>query len=85
MSKDQTTQPTPRILIGPATEPNPPWTNKYFDCACGARFQFGCADELKELPSMDFESRRFEALPCWSCGKVNVIKIPRDEPEGYPS
>jgi len=48
VSKDETTRPAPRILIGPATEPNPPWTGLYFVCEhCGGKFQLGCADECE--------------------------------------
>jgi hypothetical protein len=96
LSKDETTQPTPRVLIGPATEPNPPWTNKHFDCAyCGAEYQLGCVDECDLITDRehiwlgkDADISGVELWftpPCWTCGERNVVTTPRFEPEGNPS
>lgn len=88
MSKDETSSPTPRVHISAETFPLPPWTGKYFDCECGARYQLGCADECKEmfLPELEFsEVRQFETPPCWTCGKINVLKIPSEESESEPA
>jgi hypothetical protein len=75
MSANETTSPAQRMNLSVAAGPNPLWTNHYFDCSyCGARYQLGCADELKErcLQVVDnFQS--YDASPCWTCGKVNVL------------
>jgi hypothetical protein len=88
MSANETTQPAPRVLIGPATEPNPPWTGLYFTCeVCGGQYQLGCADECdpvdlrayKTQPPLDADL--WLAPECWTCGHRNVIKTPRCERE----
>jgi hypothetical protein len=84
MSASQTTQPAQRIALSVASGPNPPWTNKYFVCACGAKYQLGCSDECEEV-DRGVDALWIKTSPCWTCGKVNVIKIPRDEPERNPS
>jgi hypothetical protein len=89
MSKDQTTQPTPRVIIGPATEPNPPWTGKYFVCVCKAEHQLCASDDLERSPIL--EGTRCSgcdywlAPPCWTCGYVNIVVTPRFEHEHFLS
>ncbi|MCA1659941.1 MAG: hypothetical protein LC642_05305 [Verrucomicrobiaceae bacterium] len=80
MSKDETATPSQRVnLSDPKTDPNPPWSGLYFVCSkCSAIHQLGASDELKELTRMEFESRKFEAPPCWTCGHVNIVA---DTPE----
>lgn len=87
MSKDETTQPAQRIkLSDPKTEPNPPWTNKYFDCECGAQYQLGCADDLEEIFNIGETRRCFRLPPCWTCGRVNFLSLAADTfQEGNPS
>lgn len=84
MSKDETTQPAQRMKLSLASGPNPPWTGLYFACACGAEYQLCASDECVERLRMEFESRRVETPPCWTCGKVNTVPI-SSEPEGNPS
>jgi hypothetical protein len=76
-----------RISIGLAIGPNPPWTNKHFVCECGAEFQFGCADELREVVRTDGAYLNFETPPCWCCDRAGILTIPVPVPEieGNPS
>jgi hypothetical protein len=67
-----------RINIGLAIGPNPPWTNKYFVCECGAEFQFGCADELELV---DGTASAYYTPPCWWCDRVGILTIPVPAPE----
>ena len=62
-----------RMSLSLADGPNPPWTNLYFDCECGARYQLGASDELKPIEG----ARRtaFETFPCWTCEKRNVVTV----------
>jgi hypothetical protein len=75
MSAKETTSPAQRINLSLALGPNPPWTNEYFDCKCGARYQLTAADECVERLQVSDGFQSFDTPPCWTCGKVNVITL----------
>lgn len=89
MSKDETTQPAQRIKLSVASGPNPPWTGFYFTCGgCGAHYQLGAADECEERLQVSDDFRSFDTPPCWTCEKVNVITLFKEDEystEGNPS
>ena len=72
-SSTETTAPTQRMNLGLASGPNPPWTNIYFDCDCGARYQLGASDECD---SVDGTGTAFLAPECWTCGRRNMVTLP---------
>jgi hypothetical protein len=60
-----------KVEIDLAIGPNPPWTNLYFDCACGARYQLTAADECELIDPKP--PALYKTPPCWSCERVTVI------------
>lgn len=75
MSKDQTTQPTPRMRIEVDKSPAPIWVGVKFKCRkCTGVFQLEAADCCQPQGSKDlyFSPR----CPTLGCGHVSLLKIP---------
>jgi len=75
---NETSHPTPRVLISVTETPPPQWSGRVFQCEqCGQWWQLEAGDQCEELFVEKTDVQVFKTPPCWRCDCVNSIEVPR--------